>query len=69
MGKLNKEELVTLQTLKTKGQSNRAIARQLDVSESVVRYHLKRQAADSVDGRGKASLIRDGAVGDTHKAK
>ena len=36
MGKLHKEELVTLHTLKSKGQSNRAITRQLDVNESVV---------------------------------
>ena len=57
MGKLNTEEIVTLQVLKNKGESNRAVARQLDVSESVVRYHLKRKAAGATDGRVKASLI------------
>ncbi len=57
MGKLHKEELVTLHTLKSKGQSNRAIAWQLDVNESVVRYHLKRKADGATDGRRKASLI------------
>ena len=58
MGKLNTEEVVTLHTLKSKGQSNRAIARQLEVSESVVRYHLKRKASGATDGRKKASLIQ-----------
>ena len=58
MGKLNTEEVVTLHTLKSKGQSNRAIARQLEISESVVRYHLKRKASGATDGRKKASMIQ-----------
>ena len=57
MGKLNEEEIVTLQVLKDKGESNRAIARQLEVSESVVRYHLKRKASGTKDGRVKQALI------------
>ena len=57
MGKLNEEEIVTLQVLKSKGQSNRAIARQLGVAESAVRYHLRRQAARAKDGRKKRTLI------------
>lgn len=57
MAKLGKDEIVTLQVLKQKGESNREIARRLDVSEGVVRYHLKRQAEKATDGRQKASLI------------
>jgi len=58
LGKLNKEEIVTLQVLKQKGESNRGIARQLGVAESAVRYHLRRQSAGATDGRKKQSLIQ-----------
>ena len=57
MGKLTKEEVVTLQVLKQKGESNRATARRLGVCESAVRYHLRRQQAGSTDGRKKLGLI------------
>jgi len=57
MGKLIEEEIVTLHVLKTKGLSNRTIARQLGVAESSVRYHLRRQAAGTQDGRQKQSSI------------
>ena len=57
MAKLTQDEIVTLQTLGQKGQSKRAIARQLNVSEGTVRYHLRRQAAGSTDGRKKQTLI------------
>ena len=49
---------MTLQTLDRKGQSKRSIARQLGVSEGTIRYHLRRQAAGSTDGRKKQSLIQ-----------
>jgi FixJ family two-component response regulator len=39
---LTPEEIVTLRVLKEKGQSNRQIARTLQVSEGSVRYHLSR---------------------------
>ena len=55
---LTKDEIVTLQVLKEKGQSNRAIARQLNVTEGAVRYHLHRQAINASDGRQKQSLIK-----------
>lgn len=48
---------MTLQVLNEKGKSKRAIARQLNVSEGTVRYHLRRQAASADDGRKKQSLI------------
>ena len=36
---------MTIKTLAAKGQSQRAIARQLDLCEGTVRYHLRRLAA------------------------
>lgn len=42
---------MTIKTLAAKGLPNRAIARQLDLCEGTVRYHLKRQAAGASDGR------------------
>lgn len=51
MPQLSKEEIVTLVTLKAKGQSQCAIARTLGVTEAAVRYHLRRQAAGATDGR------------------
>ena len=57
MAKLTKDEIVALQVLKQKGESNRAIARRLGVSEGAVRYHLRRREADAKDGRRKRCLI------------
>jgi transposase len=51
MPQLNKGEIVTLVTLKSKGQSHCEIARTLGVTEGAVRYHLRRQAAGATDGR------------------
>lgn len=48
---------MTLQVLSEKGQSKRAIARELGVSEGVVRYHLRRQATGAKDGRKKLCLV------------
>jgi transposase len=47
--KLSPEEIVTLQVLKDKGQSNRQIAAVLGVTEAAVRYHQRRQGCE--DGR------------------
>jgi DNA-binding CsgD family transcriptional regulator len=47
--KLTPEEIVTLQVLKDKGQSNIQIAQALGVSEGAIRYHLRRRGA--ADGR------------------
>lgn len=42
---------MTIKTLAAKGLPNRAIGRQLDLSEGTVRYHLARMAAGATDGR------------------
>jgi hypothetical protein len=47
--KLTPEEIVTLQVLKQKGQSQTQIAQALGVTEGAVRYHLRRQGQE--DGR------------------
>jgi transposase len=51
MGRLGEKDLITMVTLNEKGQSNRAISRMLGVDESTVRYHLKRRADGTIDGR------------------
>src|SRR5437660_1910499 len=60
-GQLTPEAIVTLRVLKEKGQSNRRIARTLQVSEGAVRYHLRRHGR--VDGRAhkphKAAAVAD----------
>lgn len=57
MAKLGKDEIVALQVLREKGESNRETARRLGVSEGAVRYHLRRQAEQAADGRKKSGLI------------
>lgn len=44
---------MTIKTLAGKGLAKRAIARQLALSEGTVRYHLRRIAAQAVDGRSR----------------
>src|SRR6516164_8875774 len=55
-GQLTPEAIVALRVLNARGQSNRQIARTLQVSEGAVRYHLRR--------RGRA----DGRANKPHKA-
>jgi transposase len=50
---------MTIKTLAAKGQSNRAIARQLDLCEGTVRYHLRRIAAGSIDGRSQQRRVAE----------
>lgn len=42
---------MAIQVLKKRGESGSSIARTLGVTEGAVRYHLRRQAAQAVDGR------------------
>jgi len=44
---------MTIKTLGAKGVSNRAIARQLGLTEGTVRYHLRRMADDARAGRAR----------------
>ena len=57
LSKLTKDEIVTLQVLHTKKESNRSIARRLHVTEGTVRYHLRRQSAAASDGRKKQTQL------------
>lgn len=49
----NLEVRMTIKTLAHKGVAKREIARQLDMSEGNVRYHLSRMATGAVDGRSR----------------
>jgi transposase len=55
--KLTKEEVVTIEVLRLKGETNQAIAARLGITEGTVRYHLRRQAQQASDGRAKISLV------------
>jgi transposase len=50
---------MTIKTLAAKGQSNRAIARQLELCEGTVRYHLRRLDAGAVDGRSRQARLAE----------
>ncbi len=52
-----KEEIVTMDILRRQGETNQAIALRLGITEGAVRYHLKRLAQETKDGRSKLSLI------------
>lgn len=49
--RLSQEEVVTIRVLASKGQNHCEIARTVGVSESTVRYHLRRAEASAEDGR------------------
>ncbi len=51
--KLDRETRMTILVLARNGQSGRAIARILGVTENAVRYHLGRQQSGAVDGRSR----------------
>src|SRR4051794_15058386 len=54
---LTREQIVTIEVLQRRGQSQRQTARILGVSEGAVRYHLRRAQEGAVDGRRKPSRI------------
>ncbi len=49
--RLSQEEIVTIRVLAEKGQNHCEIARTVGVTESTVRYHLRRAAEGAEDGR------------------
>lgn len=51
---------MTIKCLSHKGQSNREIARLLQVSEGTVRYHRRREREGAVDGRRRQRLLAEG---------
>lgn len=57
LAKLTWEQIVTIEVLHEKGQSQSQAARLLGVSEGAVRYHLRRAREGADDGRRKSSLI------------
>ena len=57
MAKLTREQIVTIEVLQERGQSQSQTARILGVSEGAVRYHLRRAQAGAADGRQKPALI------------
>ncbi len=48
---LSEEEIVTIRVLVEKGQNHCEIARTVGVTESTVRYHLRRAVEGAEDGR------------------
>jgi transposase len=57
LAKLAREQIVTIQVLQQRGQSQCQTARILGVSEGAVRYHLRRARDGAADGRQKPSRI------------
>jgi transposase len=54
---LTREQIVTIEVLQQRAQSQRQTARILGVSEGAVRYHLRRTRDGAADGRRKPSRI------------
>jgi transposase len=61
---LTREQIVTIEVLQQRGQSQRQTARILGVSEGAVRYHLRRAQDGAADGRQKPSLIEQLGLAD-----
>ena len=57
LAKLTREQIVTIEVLQERGQSQCQTARILGVSEGAVRYHLRRAHEGAADGRQKPSRI------------
>jgi transposase len=57
LAKLSKEQIVTIEVLHQRGQSQSHTARILGVSEGAVRYHLRRAREAATDGRRKTTRI------------
>ena len=53
------EVRMTIKTLAAKQVPKRAIARQLNLAEGTVRYHLRRLAADAPDGRARQRRVAE----------
>jgi hypothetical protein len=60
MARLSKEDVVTIQALRKRGQSASAVAKVLGVTEGAVRYHERRAVAGAVDGRSRQVHVAAG---------
>ena len=56
------EVKMTIKTLARKGIPKRAIARQLNLSEGTVRYHLTRMDSGAADGRARQRQSAEGVA-------
>ena len=61
--RLSQEEVVTIRVLDEKGKNHCEIARTLGVTEGTVRYHLRRAAGASRDGRQEKSFKAETRAG------
>src|SRR5262249_58215314 len=57
LAKLTREQIVTIEVLQQRGQSQSQTARILGVSEGAVRYPLRRAREGAADGRQKPSRV------------
>jgi transposase len=57
LAKLTQEQIVTIEVLHQRGQSQCQTARILGVAEGTVRYHLRRGREGAADGRRKPSRV------------
>jgi transposase len=57
MAKLRERDLVVMDVLREKGWSTRAVARELGVDESTLRYRIARREAGVVDGRSRQAEV------------
>jgi transposase len=64
LAKLTREQVVTIEVLQQRGQSQSQTARILGVSEGTVRYHLRRARDAAADGRQKPSRIEQLGLAD-----
>jgi predicted transcriptional regulator len=60
MHRLRKEDLVTLQVLSARGQSNRAVAALLGVTEGAVRYRRKTAGRQTRQPKDVLPMTRPG---------
>ena len=66
MGRLDPEARMTIKALSARGATRSEVARLLGVTEGAVRYHLRRMASGTADGRSRQKPAAEafaGAIG------
>ena len=56
--KLLKDEIVIIEVLRLKGETNQAIANRLGISEGIFCYHLERQEQTATDGSAMDFVVQ-----------